>query len=265
MLCSSWAEYIPWAWYITVLHMLPKLLCDHIRHGANDYRHATESRTPRQHWLVSQCVQRRLAQERIHVTRQGISAFLRRYRNTGSVARKQRRRWYGKVADRQEIVHQLYLDNDELSAVDVQRILRDDHGIVASLTTVKRCRQRLGWERCRPKYCQFVKRVNQEKRLRFCRDLVDAQGTVQDNFDDCIFTDECTVQLFPNTSLCFTNKQAGVERRPKPTVKHPTKVHVWGGILARGSTRVLVLEGRMDARFYVDNILTDGLTPIAFH
>ena len=91
--------------------------------------------------------------------------------------------------------------------------------------------------------------------------MVDAQGTVHDNFDDCIFTDECTVQLFPNTSLCFSNKQAGVERCPKPTVKHPTKVHVWGRISARGATRVLVFEGRMDVRFYVDTILTNGLTP----
>ena len=91
--------------------------------------------------------------------------------------------------------------------------------------------------------------------------MVDAQGIVLDNFDDCIFTDECTVQLFPNTSLCFSNKQAGVERCPKPTVKHPTKVHVWSRISARGATRVLVFEGRMEARFYVDTILTNGLTP----
>ena len=126
-------------------------------------------------------------------------------------------------------VHQLYIDNDELSGVDVQQILRDDQGIVASLATVKPCQQRLGWARCRPKYCHFVKLVNQEKRLLFCRDLVDAQGNVLDNFDDCIFTDECTVQLF-------------LEQGPKPTVKHPTKVHVWGGISARGATRVLVFE-----------------------
>ena len=58
--------------------------------------------------------------------------------------KKQRRRGYGKVADHQDIVHQLYIDNDELSAVDVQRILRDDHGIVASLATVSHVGRGLG-------------------------------------------------------------------------------------------------------------------------
>ena len=79
--------------------------------------------------LTPSAISRRLGEERVTVTRQGVAAFLRRYRLTGLVSRKERRRGYGKVADHQDIVHELYLRNDELSAVDVQRILQNEHGI----------------------------------------------------------------------------------------------------------------------------------------
>ena len=78
--------------------------------------------------LGPSAIRRRLAQDSIQVSRQGIAAFLRHYKNTGSVGRKQCRCGYGKVADHLDIVHNLYKENDELSAVDVQKIMRE-HGI----------------------------------------------------------------------------------------------------------------------------------------
>ena len=62
---------------------------------------------------------------------------------------------------------------------------------------------------------------------------------------NCIFTDECTVQLFWSGA-------------PNPPWNTPQRCTCGAGISDRGATRVLVFEGRMDVRFYFDTILTNG-------
>ena len=42
--------------------------------------------------------------------------------------------------------------------------------------------------------------------------------------------------------------------------KHPTKVHVWGGISFRGRTGICIFEGIMDGDMFVD-ILDRTLIP----
>ena len=44
--------------------------------------------------------------------------------------------------------------------------------------------------------------------------------------------------------------------------KHPVKVHVWAGISMRGTTRLIIFDGIMDAEFYI-HILEYALLPSA--
>ena len=46
----------------------------------------------------------------------------------------------------------------------------------------------------------------------------------------------------------------------KPRPKHQTKVHIWGGISARGATRIVMFTGIMNAQRYTQ-ILDKGLIP----
>ena len=60
------------------------------------------------------------------------------------------------------------------------------------------------------------------------------------------------------------NEDGKVTKRIYPTatkVKHPLKVHVWGGISRRGPTRLLVFNNIMDAEFYTTQILEQTLLP----
>ena len=43
-------------------------------------------------------------------------------------------------------------------------------------------------------------------------------------------------------------------------LKHPPKIHIWGGISARGATNVVMFSGIMNATRYTD-ILSAGLVP----
>lgn len=81
---------------------------------------------------------------------------------------------------------------------------------------------------------------------------------VKEQFTDVIFTDECTVQLEQHSPVCFRKRLQ--PRLLKQRVKHPVKIHIWGGISARGATNIIVFTGIMDAK-HLSRVLEVGLLP----
>ena len=88
----------------------------------------------------------------------------------------------------------------------------------------------------------------------WCREQLRAK----EKFEDVIFTDECTVQLENHNRLCF--RQLGQPRRLKQRAKHPIKVHIWGGISARGATNIIIFTGIINAQ-HLETVLEVGLLP----
>ena len=76
-----------------------------------------------------------------------------------------------------------------------------------------------------------------------------------------IWSNETTVQL--ESHQCFCCRKKGQKPHYKPQPKHPTKVHVWGGISWNGSTNVCIFDGIMTAEMYID-ILTRCLVPFCW-
>ncbi|CAG2206429.1 unnamed protein product [Mytilus edulis] len=119
-----------------------------------------------------------------------------------------------------------------MTATDVRRELVSK-GSVLSKTTVQRIIHEAGYTASAPRYCQMIREANKVKRLTFCQQLI----TDNDNFADIIFTDECTVQLHDNKVVIYRLRDQVAQPIPQP--KHPFKLHVWGGISRRGTTRLL--------------------------
>ncbi|CAC5364756.1 unnamed protein product [Mytilus coruscus] len=101
----------------------------------------------------------------------------------------------------------------------------------------------------------MIREVNKVKRVDFCTQLV----LDNDNFNDIVFTDECTVQLHDNKVVVYRLRNESATPIPQP--KHPLKVHVWGGISRRGTTRLLIFDGILKSDFFVENILEKTLLP----
>ena len=99
------------------------------------------------------------------------------------------------------------------------------------------------------KVSQCVREPNRVARLAFAERCLEAGET----FDDVVFTDESSIWLERHNKVCFRKK--GMPVKLKPTVKHPYKVHVWGGISKRGATSILIFTGIMKKEFYVEAIL----------
>ena len=60
-----------------------------------------------------------------------------------------------------------------------------------------------------------------------------------------IFVDESTVQLENNSKIRYL-KNGDKRRRIGSCAKHPVKVHVWGGISARGATQIVIFDGKVN-------------------
>lgn len=142
----------------------------------------------------------------------------------------------------------------EISARDLQRRLLEQLKINVSITVINRERRRLGWVQSTTRYCQLIRNENKEKRLFFCIELL----SNDEQFNDCIFTDESTVRCERFLSRQFRRRDEPTLPKPKP--KHPLSVHVWAGISKNGTTDIAIFTGIMDSIGY-QAIMEDYLLP----
>ena len=201
-------------------------------------------------------VLKRLEEEDIPVGRTAVFNLLGKYKKYGSVADLKKARPPKKLSKEQYIfIDNAMIENDELTSRQLRDLVEERWPeIKASLSTYKRARKDLGWVATRPKYCQLIREANQAKRLLWCEERVKEK----DQFQDVIWTDECSVQQDSHGRLCFRRVKEPRKLKPKP--KHPVKVHVWAGISCRGATQILIFTGIMTAVRYC-LILEAGLLP----
>jgi len=143
----------------------------------------------------------------VKASSRGVGKFLAKYRKTGSIGRHP---GSGRpsIANRvvKEFVEQQMRLDDETTAHQLHQLLRD-RGYSLSLRTVLRCRTSLGWTFRGSSYCQLIREPNKLKRLEW------AQKHINDEFDDVIWSDECSVQL--ETHHCFCCRKKGEAPKSK--------------------------------------------------
>ena len=201
-------------------------------------------------------IAQRLKEENVVVSIKSLYLLVTKYRNTNSVVDRPRRR-RPRLLSRE---HYIFIDNqlslnDELTTKQLHDLLLEEFPrLRVSLSTVKRARYELGWVVSNPKYCQLIRDGNKEKRLSWCKKMIEEN----EQFDDVLFTDESTVMLETHRKKCY--RKRGTSRKLKPRPKHPVKVHVWGGISKEGATSIAIFTGIMTATRYTQ-ILDAALLP----
>lgn len=196
-------------------------------------------------------------EEGIIVSRTSLCLLIKKFKSTGSVAD------YRPIPRPKKLKNEHYrfidekmAENDELTARELLSKLQEEFPEVSvSISTVKRAKRELGWAAKRTRYCALISENNQEKRMQWCESQIE-EGDLE--FENVVWTDECTVQLESHRRLCFRKKDQPVRYRMRP--KHPPKVNVWAGISRRGATQVVIFTGVLTATRYVD-ILEASLVP----
>lgn len=191
-------------------------------------------------------------EDRINISRQSVRLFLKRFNESGTIARKQGSGCSLSLSPAVlQIIESTMRENDEATATQLQAKLAD-HRIYVSLTTILRHRRQLGWVYRGSAYCQLIRNENKQKRL------VWARININEDFSNVIWSDESSIQLDTHKRYCC--RKEGEAPRPKPRPKHPIKVHVWAGISKKGATGICIFEGIMDAELYCE-ILRRTLLP----
>jgi len=124
---------------------------------------------------------------------------LAKYKKTGSIGQHP---GSGRpsIANRavKEFVEQQIRLVDKTTAHQLHQLLCDRG--YSSLRTVLRCQTSLGWKFRGSSYCQLIRESNKLKRLEW------VQKHINDEFDDVIWSDECSVQLETHRCFCCCKK-----------------------------------------------------------
>lgn len=104
--------------------------------------------------------------------------------------------------------------NHAQSSTDLQRRLAS-RGTHVSKPTWQKAIKAAGFTASKPRYGQMIRQPNKEKRVEFCQKLI----LDNDNFDNIIWTDECTIQLHDNKVVIYRPIDGMTHTIPKP--KHP--------------------------------------------
>ena len=128
-------------------------------------------------------IERLLRAEGLAASRRGISKFIAKYREAGSIGRQTGSRRPSKItAEVKEIVEEQMQTDDETSAHQLHRLLKSC-GYNISLCTILRCRTALGWTFRGSSYCQLIHHANKQKRLDWAERRTDLA------FNDVVWTD----------------------------------------------------------------------------
>lgn len=195
------------------------------------------------------------------VSRQAIHRFLRH----GSLVRRRKLVTNSArkiLAIHRRFIHMWLTQNNELTACDIQRKLKDLFRLSVSLSCVRKVRRELGWSSNTGKYCQQISHKNKKARMEWACNAIKNN----DNFRNVVFADETSVEMCSHGKLFFHQSRSGIEMktRKRSRPKHAYKVNVWAGISYQGKTPICIFTGIMNSVRY-QQILESNLLPFVRH
>ena len=144
-----------------------------------------------------------LLKEDIRASRRGISKFLSRYKERGTIVRKKGSGCAAKINDViKEKIEQHMANDDKTTAKHLRELLANE-GHTLSKSTILRTRRSLGWTYRGSSYCQLIREANKSKRLQWAMEY--REEAAGDGFKDVLWTDESTVQLENHRRFCCKN------------------------------------------------------------
>lgn len=115
-----------------------------------------------------------LKKQQVKANRKGVHKFIRRYRQTGSIARHPGSGpKSNNTCEIMQVVEQQMRLDDETTAMQLHRLLEEKRYSML-LRTVLRCRTPLGWTFHSSAYCQVICQANKEKRLQWAHSCLDS-------------------------------------------------------------------------------------------
>ena len=142
-----------------------------------------------------------------------------------------------------------------ISAIEIQKTIRNRFNILLSPTTINSIRRRLGWIKTGVKYCQLINKANIPVRFSWALQFL----LTDERFLFDIEFDETSVVLDQRTrTICYRRKGYSTTLQPVP--KHSLKVHLLGGISRFGKTPLIIFKRNLDSALLI-SIFSTAIVP----
>ena len=190
--------------------------------------------------------------KKLHFTEGPIRKFLQRAKS-GEINRRKgsgRPRLSGEEED--DVLVDLSLDDPFKTAPDLRTDWAKETGVEASTRTVRRRLVENALPARKPRRKPLMKEATRAKRLAFAREH---KNWTAEDWSRVIFSDETWAQLFENGGKRWVRRPPGEALGPKfilPTVKHPEKVMCWGAITPNAKSKLVFIDGDVDADKYIE-------------
>jgi transposase len=192
-----------------------------------------------------------------------VSRILQKKKVTGDTKDRPRSGRPRKSSYRQDrVLRRTSLSNRRLTSPQLLREWQDRCGVNVCPSTVrKRCCE-FGLRGCKARKKPLVTAAQRKRRVDWA---VKYSKWTKEIWEQVLFSDESTFCILGGQSSAYVRRFPGEEFKPEcinVTVKHPTKVMIWGCMAAGGVGRLHVVAGMVNARKYTE-ILETVMVPSA--
>lgn len=200
---------------------------------------------------------------RFGVSQGTISNLIRRYHQTNDVRdrpRSGRPRVTTAATDRR--IEALAARRRYVTATTIQAEVRQPGAQRISTQTVRRRLHQAGLRCHRPAIVPDMNAQHERHRLRWCHHR---RRWNRVEWGNILFSDESRFCLKKNDGRIRVWRRRG-ERNARActlprTAFHGGSVMVWGGITAQGKTQLVIINGNLNGRRYIDEVLTPVVVP----
>lgn len=191
-----------------------------------------------------------------------VISIVNRFKNIGQFINRARKGRPNKLnASNERFLVKEIKRNPRVTGPELVTMLRTTTGTEVSSATIKRAIKKHGYRSCIARNKPYISKKNKQKRLNFAKSH-EAKG--QEFWNRVIFTDESKFNLHQSDGKIRIFRQRNTalqERNLKGTVKHGGgSVMVWGCMSANGVGNLVVIDGIMTAKKYID-LLKANLNP----
>ena len=190
-----------------------------------------------------------------------ISKFIKRFESTGSIDRKQGQGWprISTEAD-DKLLEGLSRADKKATAQELRQRWRTQSNVNASRETVNRRLLAMDLPARRPRKKPLLQPFQRENRLAFARKH---QNWRFRDWKRVIFSDETWFETFSDAGKMWVRRRKGEEMEPDclvSKVKHPQKVMIWGAITPWGKSKLVFIDGRVNAEKYLSILRESRIT-----
>lgn len=201
----------------------------------------------------------------LNIPRSTMQYALKRYQETGRYTRRPGSGGVRCTSARDDrFIILAVLRNRFLTAVEIRQRLQLVRGVNVSERTIRRRMEERDLRARRPARGPELLREHRVARLRFAREH--ANWTV-DDWSKVLFTDECRMALRAPDGRHRVYRRRNERYLPNTTVQTVSydggSVMVWGGISCDARTELVVVDQRLNAHRYIEEILQEHVVPYA--